>query len=327
MRAVTATMHEPGWSPSHRVVSYGSAMEVLGFRGETVSLPACMQRSICRGAAPASRCDALILNGDRRALFFAVLNGTSIPDPVTVSCSCDPDNWAYGRCTPRDIRERHHLRSHQLFPSRCNFSIARSAFQMRGARLLQPAAAAKHCFSLCSTEHPFQVQNLSIFRAIERTGFADEALPSRPQKITSPLPSVPLLVLQLHRYLDALGDDSSFFTVTQQQWRACIRGMLRCKLAYKMPPSSLDPRLASGAFAVAKDEGRDGFIGYRCPLNGGERSIGRAGLLYCPRLRRKILGRSETVQITFRDTLQRTVVQYLDVSAEVDKNVFQERIF
>ena len=53
---------------------------------------------------------------------------------------------------------------------------------------------------------------------------------------------------------DALGDDSSFFAVTQQQWRACVRRMLRCKLACTLPPSSLDPRLASGAFAVAKDE-------------------------------------------------------------------------
>ena len=31
-------------------------------------------------------------------------------------------------------------------------------------------AAAKHCFSLCSTEHPFQIQNLSIFHATQRTG-------------------------------------------------------------------------------------------------------------------------------------------------------------
>ena len=29
---------------------------------------------------------------------------------------------------------------------------------------------------------------------------------------------------------DALGDDSSFFPVTQQQWRACVRRMLRCRI-------------------------------------------------------------------------------------------------
>ena len=37
-------------------------------------------------------------------------------------------------------------------------------------------------------------------------------------------------------------------------------------------------------------------------LNSRERSIGRAHLPYCPRLRRTILVRSETVQITIRDT-------------------------
>ena len=61
----------------------------------------------------------------------------------------------------------------------------------------------------------------------------------------------------------ALGDDSSFFAVTQQQWRACVRRMLRCMLACVLPSSSLDPRLASGASAVAKDENRDRFIGDR----------------------------------------------------------------
>ena len=93
-----------------------------------------------------------------------------------------------------------------------------------------------------------------------------------------------------------LGDDSPFFAVTQQHWRACR--MLRCKLACVLPPSSLDPRLASGAFAVAKDEHRDRFIGDRRPLNSRERSIGRAHLPSCPRLRRNFLERSETVQIT-----------------------------
>ena len=58
---------------------------------------------------------------------------------------------------------------------------------------------------------------------------------------------------------EALGDDSSFCAVTQQQWRACVRRMLRCKLARVPPPSSLDPRLVSGAFAVVKDENRNRF--------------------------------------------------------------------
>ena len=49
-----------------------------------LSLPACTQRSICRGAALASRLYPLAFSGDKRrrskALFFAVLNGTSISD-------------------------------------------------------------------------------------------------------------------------------------------------------------------------------------------------------------------------------------------------------
>ena len=55
-----------------------------------------------------------------------------------------------------------------------------------------------------------------------------------------------------------------------------------------LPPSSLDPRSASGA--LAKDESRDRFIGDRRPLNSRERSIGRAHLPCCPRLRSMILG-------------------------------------
>ena len=67
-----------------------------------------------------------------------------------------------------------------------------------------------------------------------------------------------------------------------------------------LPPPSLDPR--SGAFAVAKDENRDRFIGDGRPLNSRERRKGRTHLPYCPRPRRMILGKSETVEITIRDT-------------------------
>ena len=75
---------------------------------------------------------------------------------------------------------------------------------------------------------------------------------------------------------EAVGDDSSFFAVAQQQWRACVRRIPRCKLACILPSSSLDPRLASGGFAAAKDEGPDRFIGDRRPLSSRERSIRRA---------------------------------------------------
>ena len=64
---------------------------------------------------------------------------------------------------------------------------------------------------------------------------------------------------------DALSDDSAFFAVTRQQWRACVRRMLRCKLACILSLSSLDPRLASGALAAVKDESVDRFIEDRRP--------------------------------------------------------------
>ena len=81
----------------------------------------------------------------------------------------------------------------------------------------------------------------------------------------------------------------SLFAVTPTQWLACIS-----------PPSSLDPKLPSGAFAVAKDDSRDRFMGDRRSLNSRERSIGRAHLPYCQRQRRLMLRKSETVQTTVR---------------------------
>ena len=81
---------------------------------------------------------------------------------------------------------------------------------------------------------------------------------------------------------DALGDDSSFFAVTQQQWRASVHRMLRCKLACLLPPSSLDPRLASRALAVAKDESCDRFIGEKRSLNAREREHRTRALALLP---------------------------------------------
>ena len=101
---------------------------------------------------------------------------------------------------------------------------------------------------------------------------------------------------------NALGDDFSFFPMTQHQWRACVRRLPRCKLACVLPPSSVDSTSASGAFAVAKNENRDRFIGERHRLNCCERSMGLAQLPCCPRLRRMILDKSETVQISFGHT-------------------------
>ena len=69
----------------------------------SLSLPACTQQSVCRGAAWASSLDLLAFSGERgrsRALVFAVLNGTSIPDPKPVNFSRNPENWAYGQTLP-----------------------------------------------------------------------------------------------------------------------------------------------------------------------------------------------------------------------------------
>ena len=159
-RAATATKHEPGLSPSCRVVSYGSAMDVWAL---IVSPPACTRRNICRGAR-------------WRAAWFRWLT-------VVIS-----------------------------------------------------EAAAKHGFSLCSTVHPVQIQNLSVFHATQRTGLTGASLPSRLHKIISTRTSFPardaivplldwLLACVAHDTCnpedsDAIGDDASSFVVTQQQWRA-----------------------------------------------------------------------------------------------------------
>ena len=111
--------------------------------------------------------------------------------------------------------------------------------------------------------------------------------------------------------------------MTQQLWRACVRRILRCKLACVLPPSSLDPRQDPGAFAVAKDENRDKFIGDRRSLNSRERSVGPAHLPCSSPLRRMILERSETLQITFRDT--KTFYLYEVPPSRVTKQVIGPR--
>ena len=99
--------------------------------------------------------------------FFAVLNGTSMPDPESVSCSCDPDNWAHGRYTPEASTK-------DIISSRISFSPRAAIIQLLD---WLPRCVAQ---DFCNPEDP-----------------------------------------------DALGADSSFLAVTQQQLRACIRRMLR----------------------------------------------------------------------------------------------------
>ena len=137
VRAVTATKHEPGLSPSCRVCLARLSNGGLG-PPEIVSLPACTRRSICRGAAMPSRLHPLAFSGDKRgrskAPFFSVLNGTSISDPEPVNPSCDPESLAHGRLYLRDNRKRHHLRSHQLLRWRYGCTNVRPTSRMCGAR-------------------------------------------------------------------------------------------------------------------------------------------------------------------------------------------------
>ena len=103
--------------------------------------------------------------------------------------------------------------------------------------------------------------------------------------------------------------------------------MLRCRLACIVPPSLLDPRLVSGAFAVAKDEGRDRFIGDRRPLNCRESGAGRAHLPYCPRLRRisRFLPHAWRNSSSTPPELARTLDESLDVmDTAVESSVSQD---
>ena len=90
------------------------------------------------------------------------------------------------------------------------------------------------------------------------------------------------------------------------------------------PSSSLDSRLASGAFEAAKAEGRDRSMGDRRPLKCSERSIGCAHLPCCTRLRRMILEKARTVQITIRDTKDCFYLDELPPS-RVTKQVIEPR--
>ena len=117
--------------------------------------------------------------------------------------------------------------------------------------------ATKHFLSMCFTEQPSQIQN--------------QPLPSRPQKISSPLVSVCPFVLHLYRCSIVFPHALRMMLANPEEPRRAWRGLLiHCrdptamarlrtqnKLACLFPPSTLDPRLASGAFAVAKGKGRD----------------------------------------------------------------------
>ena len=84
------------------------------------------------------------------------------------------------------------------------------------------------------------------------------------------------------------GTADSYFGADPVQWRACPRRMARARLLRVLPSDTGAQRLASGAFAVAKDH-RDRFIGDRRRQNEKERLTHRACLPCAPRLKRILL--------------------------------------
>ena len=203
------------------LVSYGSATEVWPPDEIALSSSACTQRSIRCGAALASRLDPL-------TKLSSLLNGTSVPDPEPVSCSCDPGNWACGRYHPET--------SAKDISARISFSPGAAiapwlASWMRGARLLQSK--------------------------------------------------------ELRRF-----------------WSRLL--ILCCDpttVAYLCSPNAtLQACLHTATLLSGSQTSFNRFIGDRRPLNSRERSIRHAHLPCCPRLRRMIFGKSETVQTVFTCT-------------------------
>ena len=187
-------------------------------------MPAQVSFAIARDAS-ASGLNPLSFCGDKRgrnkALLFALLNGTSTPDPEPVSCSCDPGKWARGRYTPETSSKDIISARISFFPSRCNCTVARLAAQTRGARLLQ-------------------------LRELRRVW---------------------------SRLLILCCDPTTVAHLCSQN--AVVQASLHT--ATHLP----GPRLASGAFAVAQDEGRNRFFADRRPLDGSSHFGSRRSLLVC----------------------------------------------
>ena len=83
------------------------------------------------------------------------------------------------------------------------------------------------------------------------------------------------------------------------QWRACFRRMARARLLRVLPSDTGTQRLASGAFAVAKDHRR--FIGDRRRQNEKERLIHRVCSPHAPRPKRIQLKNSYSLRLDLRD--------------------------
>ena len=97
-----------------------------------LSLPTCMQLSICRRAALAGRHDPLAFSGDKRGRSCAQRSICY----RSRTCQIFMRRSELGQPAKylRDNRKRYHIRSHQLPCSRCNCTVARLASLTRGAR-------------------------------------------------------------------------------------------------------------------------------------------------------------------------------------------------
>ena len=170
----------------------------------------CITVLFCQG----NRVHEICQRGDRHSSFPSQLKAASDPDasqPMP-SCALQPPRSTGRDCRPHVVlcRTASAMEVWALLMRLSHFLRARGEvfavvplWRAAWTRCLSveiSEAAAKHCFSLCSTEHPFQTQNLSISHATQRTVPTDELPPSRPQKISSPHASVSPRVLQLYRY-------------------------------------------------------------------------------------------------------------------------------
>ena len=188
MRAATATKHELGLSSCISCCLVRLSNGGLGPLDETaLSLPACTQRSVFCGAAPASRLDPLAFSGVNRGRSKAVVSLCSAVH--TYRCRTCQFFVRPGELGPTDeIPQRQPQKS--IISARISFAARATIVPLLDWLL---ACVANDFF--CNPENP-----------------------------------------------DALGDDFSFFAVTQQQWRACVRRMRCRRLDCVLPPSSLDPR-------------------------------------------------------------------------------------
>ena len=178
-------------------------------------------------------------------------------------------------------RSRHTSRRRRIPISVSPRHRARCNHEARAGTVTQTSCCLVRCVPLAFTVMTSAAQQSTVFRCAQRITHyrsrtcqifmrpTDEILLRQPQRTSSSLPSVSPLARQLYRC-------SVGFAHARRMIFAILRTPTRMvttptTVAYLYSQnvtlqlglhvaSSLDPRLASGAFAVAKDEGRDRFL-------------------------------------------------------------------